>query len=160
MRNISFFLTTEQIKNRTKTVTRRLGWWKNLKNGKPLLKYGDFLQACRKCQGLGKGGKIEKLCVIRVVSVYQHKLDELVNWNIGQEEVNKEGFPHMTPQQFVDFFCEANKCKPDIHVTRIEFEYIEHIAPIFDIEGENHTMIKINKGGYNQSGQTVFMEFQ
>jgi len=27
-RNMSFMLTTEQIKNRTKTVTRRLGWKK------------------------------------------------------------------------------------------------------------------------------------
>jgi len=27
MRNMSFSMTTPQFKTRTKTVTRRLGWW-------------------------------------------------------------------------------------------------------------------------------------
>lgn len=27
MRNMSFALTTKQIINRTKTITRRFGWW-------------------------------------------------------------------------------------------------------------------------------------
>jgi len=50
MRNMSFFLTTDQIRNKTKTVTRRDGWL--------FLKPGDIVQACVKCQGLKKGEKI------------------------------------------------------------------------------------------------------
>ena len=63
MRNMSFMLTTAQIRAGTKTVTRRLGW--------KFLKPGDRLMACVKCQGLGKGGKIEKIREIEVVSVRQ-----------------------------------------------------------------------------------------
>jgi len=43
-RNISFALTTKQIRNRSKTVTRRLGWLH--------IKKGDVLNACVKCMGL------------------------------------------------------------------------------------------------------------
>ena len=60
-RNMSFMLTTEQIRNRTKTVTRRLGW--------QFLKTGDVLNACVKCQGLKPGETVERLCQIRVTSV-------------------------------------------------------------------------------------------
>jgi hypothetical protein len=50
-RYISFMLTQPQIRARTKTVTRRMGW----KDLKP----GTLLMAAEKCQGLGKGGKIK-----------------------------------------------------------------------------------------------------
>ena len=53
MRNMSFMLTTEQIKNRTKTVTRRLGW----RNAKP----GDVVQPIVKGQGLQKGETVQKI---------------------------------------------------------------------------------------------------
>ena len=43
----------------------------------------------------------------------------------GKQEVIKEGFPEMTPLEFVNFFCRSHKnCQEDTHVTRIEFEYI------------------------------------
>lgn len=60
-RNISFALTTEQFRNRTKTVTRRAGW--------KFLKAGDILNGCVKCMGLRPGEKIERLGQIRVVDV-------------------------------------------------------------------------------------------
>ena len=118
MRNISFFMTTAQVRDRSKDVTRRMGW-KNLK-------VGELLQACVKCQGLGKGGKMEKICVIRVKSVRRERLDEMTsNTGWGAVECAREGFPNMTPAQFVDFFCEGHKgCKPHSVVTRIEFEYV------------------------------------
>ena len=47
-------LTKEQILARTKTVTRRLGWW--------FLKPGDVVWACEKCMGLKKGEK-SALCL-------------------------------------------------------------------------------------------------
>ena len=119
MRNISFSLTTEQIRNRTKTVTRRLGW----KNLKP----GDLLQGCVKCMGLKPGEKIQKLGVIRVVSVRREPLRRMdVEPFYGMDEARKEGFIHNNSRAgwfFVRMFCKHMKCTPETEVTRIEFEY-------------------------------------
>ena len=46
-RNMSFALTTEQFKARTKTVTRRFGWW--------FLKPGDVVRGVEKAMGLKPG---------------------------------------------------------------------------------------------------------
>lgn len=43
----------------------------------------------------------------------------------GAKEVVREGFPYLTPTEFVDMFCKANKCKPETIVHRMEFEHIE-----------------------------------
>lgn len=112
MRNMSFMLTTEQIKNRTKTVTRRLGW-RNLKAG-------QLVRACRKCMGLKKGEKIEQLSIIRIVSVRPEFLSFVTD-----EEAKKEGFPNMSGLEFIDFFCEKMDCHKNKIVTRIEFEYVD-----------------------------------
>lgn len=50
MKNISFMLTTEQVRTRIKTVTRRMGW----RNSKP----GDVLCGVEKGMGLKAGEKI------------------------------------------------------------------------------------------------------
>lgn len=111
MRNISFMLTTDQIRQRTKTVTRRMGWAN--------LVEGQLLQGVVKSQGLKKGEKIQPLAVIRVKSVRLERLD-----SITQADVIAEGFPMFTPAQFIGMFCTANKyCEPDSIVTRIEFDY-------------------------------------
>lgn len=109
--NISFMLTRQQVYNRTKRVTRRLGWKK--------LKVGQILNACEKCQGIKPGERIVRICQIRVLDTRWEPLNQ-----ITQEDVILEGFPEMTPEQFVAFFCEANKCQPDEPVNRIEFEYL------------------------------------
>ena len=112
MRNISFMLTTQQIIDETKTVTRRMGWLN--------AKVGDLLQGCEKCQGLGKGGKINKLKVIRLTSVRREPLKA-----ITQDEVIREGFPDMTPDEFIAFFCKSHKrCDPYGLVTVLSFEYV------------------------------------
>jgi hypothetical protein len=116
MRNISFRLTTRQIKEHTKTVTRRLGW----KNLKP----GTLLQAVEKCQGLKKGEKIKKLAVIRVLDVSSELLCQ-ITFEPGAPA--KEGFPKLTASGFIAMFCREMKCTPDTEVTRIEFEYIKRI---------------------------------
>lgn len=110
MRNMSFMLTTEQIKNRTKTVTRRLGW--------DFLKPGDLLCACEKCMGLKKGEKIIRLATIRVVGVRIEPLQLITD-----DEAIKEGFPNMTGEEFLDFFCHEMNCHSNTNVNRIEFEY-------------------------------------
>ena len=99
MRNMSFSMTTEQIRSGTKTVTRRLGW--------KFLKPGDVVMACEKCQGIKKGEKVKKIRPIRVVSV------------------NRECLVSMVEYKGEDVRCEANKCDWYAEITRIEFEYLE-----------------------------------
>ena len=111
-RNISFFLTTDQVRKGTKTVTRRNGW--------EFIKTGDILNACVKCQGLKKGEKIQKIRQIRIISSQWDSLN-----TITQEDVIKEGFPDWTPEQFIDMYCKHNHIKPEDMVNRIEFEYVE-----------------------------------
>ena len=109
-RNMSFMITTEQIKNRTKTVTRRLGW--------NFLKPGEVVNACEKCRGLKAGQKVNKLCQIRIIGVRKEPLNK-----ITKRECVLEGFPDMKPEDFVSMFCALNNCKPTETVNRIEFEY-------------------------------------
>jgi hypothetical protein len=111
MRNMSFALTTDQVLAQTKTVTRRLGWLQ--------LRAGDYVQAVKKCMGLRPGEKLQKLCVIQIVNTYRQRLDR-----ITQADCALEGFPHMTPAEFVEFFCKSHKgCTPETIVTCIEFCY-------------------------------------
>lgn len=117
MRNMSFALTTTQIIERTKTVTRRLGW--------QTLKTGDKIRACKKCMGFKKGEKIEPLAILEVVDVRREPLDTMDDPS-GNEESRKEGFPEMTGSEFVTMFCQNMKCGPYDEVTRIEFKYLDH----------------------------------
>ena len=140
--NISFSMTTRQVRERTKTVTRRLGWDR--------LQPGQRLQACVKCMGLKKGQKPEVICQIEVVSVRREPLLKLFEERL--DGVRAEGFrviaefgpeavaalwPNMvelpdamviaTPLHFVEFFCwahRAKKCQPETLVNRIEFKYL------------------------------------
>lgn len=117
-RNISFSLTTDQIRNRTKTVTRRTGWKQ--------LVAGEVLNACVKCMGLKPGEKIERICQIRVVDVTQESLRSLVDDpDYGRPECDLEGFPGMSGAEFVGMFCKSHKgCTVNTTVTRIEFTYV------------------------------------
>ncbi len=121
MRNISFSLTTQQIRDRTKDVTRRLNWL--------TLTPGQLLQGCKKCMGLKPGEQIEKIAVIRVVSVSREPLRRLLDdLDYGFKELEREGFaddPALCwPSAWVPWFCASHKgCAPDTLVTRIEFAY-------------------------------------
>lgn len=115
-RNMSFSITTTQIRDRTKTVTRRLGW--------RTLKVGEPVNAVKKAMGLKKGEKVERLDVIVPVHKRRERLNRML-WDkaYGVREVINEGFPEMTPVEFVEMFCRANQCKPSAVITRIEFRY-------------------------------------
>jgi hypothetical protein len=117
-RNISFALTTDQFRARTKTVTRRIGWEN--------LKVGDVLMGCERCQGLKKGEKIKQLGAIRVTDVRRENLDLMLAVRAyGRNECVAEGFPDMTADQFVEMFCKSHRpCEPHWRVTRIEYEYL------------------------------------
>lgn len=114
MRNMSFMLTTDQVRAKTKTVTRRMGW----KNLKP----GTLLQPVVKGQGLKKGEQVETIGgPIRVVRV-----DRVILNQITPQDVYREGFPQMTREQFIKMFKQSHRgCRSGSVVSRIQFEYVE-----------------------------------
>ena len=112
MRCISYSLTTRQFRDRSKTVTRRMGWLN--------LKVGTRLRGVVKAMGLKKGEKVEVLGIIEVTGVRRERLNEITD-----EEVAKEGFPDMTRGDFIEMFCTNMKCKATDFVTRIEFKYVD-----------------------------------
>lgn len=74
--------------------------------------------ACEKCQGLGPGGKLNRYGLIHIKSVVREPLNL-----IKKADCIREGFPEMSPSEFIDFFCKSHKgCTPESYVTRIEFE--------------------------------------
>lgn len=82
--------------------------------------------ACVKCQGLGKGGKIEKIREIEAVSMTQETLSMIAMffYRDGATECDLEGFPLMLAQEFIFMFCQHMRCTPETIVTRIEFKYV------------------------------------
>lgn len=113
-RKMSFAMTTCQVREGTKDVTRRLGWWN--------LKSGEIVDACVKCMGLKKGEKVEVIRQIRVLFTRRERLNE-----ITKEEISREGFPNMGRDEFIAFYMKGHKCPhgPLTVVNRIEFEYVE-----------------------------------
>jgi len=121
VRNLSFALTTEQVRARTKTVTRRRGtWWARV------LKPGDLLCAVEKSQGIRKG-ELVRLGTIRVRNVRVEPLNAIEGdfGSLRVLEVTREGFPQLTSREFVAMFCRHMGGSHDQLVTRIEFEYVD-----------------------------------
>lgn len=109
-RNMSFAMTTNQFQHKTKTVTRRFGWW--------FLKPGDIVQGVEKTMGLQKGEKIQPLGMIQIVSTRKEPLNA-----ITKADCNKEGFPNMKPSEFVAMLCSHYGCSQEVMVNRIEYKY-------------------------------------
>lgn len=121
MQNMSFMLTREQVLSRTKHVTRRLGWKR--------LKVGAVIQPVEKGMGLRKGEKVVKLGGPIVITKVRRELLNRVEISTiplyGKKEMALEGFPEMSPQEFVIMFCKTHRgCRPMSTVARIEFEYL------------------------------------
>lgn len=127
MRHMSFALTTEQVRLKQKSVTRRLGWM--------CVITGTLVQPVEKCQGLKKGERIVPIGgPIRITSIRREPLNA-----ITVEDCTLEGFPGMVPADFVRFFAATHSLRelregdppkwimrrpsPEDLVTRIEFEY-------------------------------------
>ncbi len=123
---MSCALTTPQVRARTKTVTRRLGWWD--------LKVGERVQLCEKCMGRKKGEPLVRLAVVEVVSTRPEPLIAIAHPETGPDEVEREGFPWWRddPGAFVSFFLASHakdpKTKkattPETLVNRIEWRFV------------------------------------
>jgi hypothetical protein len=112
---MSVALTSAAVRERRKTVTRRLGW--------AFLKTGERLTWCEKVQGRKRrDGTVEPLVRIAEVEVVSVRREPLSS--IGPGETALEGFPDMTGGAFVEFFCNAMRCEPDTLVTRVEWRYL------------------------------------
>ena len=118
MRNMSFKLTQEQVRNQTKDVTRRFGWW--------FLQPGDVVQPVRKGMGLKKGEKVEKIGPpIRIVSTRREMVGDVTD-----AECVREGFPDMTRGDFIKLLSvDFHKATGTSPVNRIEFEYLDNVRP-------------------------------
>lgn len=115
-RLMSVAFTEQAVRDRTKTVTRRKGW--------EFLQPGDRLTLCRKVMGRKPGEPLERIADVEVVSVRREQLD-LIN----PRDVDREGFPGMTPEEFVrTFFIEAQGMRGSDTVTRIEWRYLDEEA--------------------------------
>ena len=133
MRRMSFALTTDAVRERRKTVTRRTGW--------TFAKPGDRYLAVDKL----RVKNAEKLAVIEVVSVRRERLSEM-----HESDVKLEGFDmfercdalpggphHGFPSSdctdcFFEMFVDANRHDPYFgklytNVTRIEFKYVDEV---------------------------------
>lgn len=99
---MSVALTVPQVRDRSKTVTRRDGWL--------ILKPGDPLTLCEKVRGRQKGEPLVRITTVQVVSVRREPLNA-----ITPQDVAAEGFPGWTPERFVSFFTG----------TRIEWRYAD-----------------------------------
>ena len=123
MKRMSFSATIDQMRSKTKTVTRRNPQtWKTLAPG-------DRIQAIEKAMGLAKGENQIKLGVIEIVS------NELVpfgpwlytspSWH---EEARLEGFGN--PDLFLSAWLDLNGSIPEKTelVRRIEFRHINNGA--------------------------------
>jgi hypothetical protein len=111
MRYMSFALTVEPMQRGEKDITRRIGW----RDAKP----GWTVQPARKCQGLKKGQRIEK--ITRPIVFVDVRLEPLEA--ITPADVVREGFPGMTPFEFVTMFRQHNKCLATQEVVRIAFQF-------------------------------------
>lgn len=131
-RRMSVAMTTQQVLDRTKTVTRRKGWWLD-KHGRPLVKPGDRLTLVDRVMGFKKGERATVLAEVEVVSVRRERLSDLgwaasftTDYGWAKGEVALEGFPDMEPGEFVRrFFLDAQGMSVADMVTRIEWRYLD-----------------------------------
>lgn len=114
-RNMSFMMTTNQVRARIKTVTRRFGW--------AFLKPGDIVMAVAQGQGFRRGQRVERLGLIRILSTRWEPLNA-----ITPAELRLEGLPGMTPARFVAMMARRglhNRVRDEQPINRIEFEYLD-----------------------------------
>lgn len=115
-RRMSCSLTIDAVKDRTKTVTRRH------KDTWAALKPGDRLTLIEKGMGLAKG---ERQVVLTEVEIVSNEIVDLED--MDEAECAAEGFPHLTPAEFIDMWCESHGVRQPycyIDVRRIEWRYL------------------------------------
>lgn len=123
MRRMSFSHTASHVRERMKTVTRRVGW--------RFLKPNDLVLAVEKARGLKKGEPVRVLGVLRILGVRAEPLSRLVrDARYAEDELPREGFPCWSRDDFIAMFLRTHRgTTVDTEVTRIEFEYVDEDDP-------------------------------
>jgi len=104
--------TEQSVRDRTKTVTRRLGW-RNLRAGVDL-------DLCRKVMGRKAGEPLERIARVHVTAVGRERLDRITD-----EDALREGVAGVsTAAEFVAFYADAFGAEPSTPVTRIAWRYV------------------------------------
>lgn len=123
-RLMSVALTEAAVRERRKTVTRRLGW--------KFLKTGDRLTLCRKVMGRRKDEPLVRIAEVEVVSVRREELWHITDEDIVLEAVDPDLFEETyvdtgqpSTVAWVDWFCEHMHVMPYALVTRIEWRYLD-----------------------------------
>lgn len=111
-RLMSVALTEQQVRDRSKSVTRHLGW--------RFLRPGDRLTLCRKVMGRKPGEALVRIAEVEVMDVRREPLSA-----IYPADVAREGFQHLSREDFIEFFCEHMRCTPETEVTRIAWRYLD-----------------------------------
>ena len=113
-RRMSCAATVRQVRDRTKTQTRRLRWRQ--------AKVGDELVLVEKCQGLKRGEKQVEVARVRITAVRREFLSR-----VTAEDVAREGFPGRSPAYFCAIFRRVNRVPEDADpmVTVIDWEYLD-----------------------------------
>jgi hypothetical protein len=112
---MSVALSEDAVRDRSKSVTRRLGW--------RFLKPGDRLTLVRKAMGRKPGEPLVRIAEVEVVDIRREPL-----WHVTAEDVAREGFPGWSAVEFMAFFCLHMKCATTTEVTRIEWTYLPEVA--------------------------------
>lgn len=133
--------TVGVVRNETKTVTRRLGWWKDRK-GRRILHAGDELSLVRKAMGRKPGEPLERLALVEVVNVRRELLYEVTDEDVRREGVVDQVLDWCEEREimgplrclFVEWYAHTFGCGPDESVTRIEWRYLHPVGKrIYDL---------------------------
>lgn len=121
MRLMAFSLTTQQVRDQVKDVTRRMGWAD--------LKPGERFVAIEKGQGLKKGEQVVRLKVCECVSNRRESLWRMIrDPDYGASEVRREGFPELSALEFVEHFSKSMRVPRSVKLNRIEFKYVKDLG--------------------------------
>lgn len=115
MRRMAFSTTVEQMRNQSKTVTRRdPATWVDLKPG-------DRVLAIEKGMGLPKGAR---QVVIGEIEIVSNRVERAID--VDLDDVEREGFPAMTPADWLaEVWWELHgPVTPMTEMRRIEFRHV------------------------------------
>jgi hypothetical protein len=117
-RLMSVAYTEEQVRARTKHVTRRAGW--------EFARPGDRVILCRKVMGR-QGTPLVRIVAVELLDVRREPLALMIERpDYGDAEVTLEGFPDLSPLNFIEhYFEEAQGIGRYDDVTRLEWVYRE-----------------------------------
>lgn len=115
---MSVSYTERAVRERRKTVTRRLGW--------RFLKVGDQLTLCQKVMGRRAGEPLVRLAEVEVVDVRREPLNAITDADVEREGVDAtlEVAGRTEAEAWASWFAWTIGCSVDDEVTRIEWRYL------------------------------------